>query len=138
MKPDWFVYCIVVVSKTLAACLKNKNKKKIGGACRDVITSVKATSPIWLPLPVTTRRPMMVCKLRVLKWGSVFAARLRKQDWTCRLAGLSFRYYSTKTAPHIPGMEYQVSCVTVFSAHLYTGCSQASEPLVLEKFIRQQ
>ncbi|XP_023253653.1 folylpolyglutamate synthase, mitochondrial [Seriola lalandi dorsalis] len=56
---------------------------------------------------------MMVCMFRVLQSGSVFAARLRKQDWARKLAGLSFGYYSTKTAPQIPGMEYQDAICTL-------------------------
>nr|XP_046230676.1 folylpolyglutamate synthase, mitochondrial [Scatophagus argus] len=55
----------------------------------------------------------MVCMSRVWQRGSAFAARLRTKDWTCRLAGLSVRYYSTKTAPHIPGMEYQDAICTL-------------------------
>ncbi|XP_028274361.1 folylpolyglutamate synthase, mitochondrial-like isoform X2 [Parambassis ranga] len=49
----------------------------------------------------------MVLLSQVVRRGSGFAARLRKQDWACSLVGLSARYYSTKTAPEIPGMEYQ-------------------------------
>ncbi|CAK6972506.1 folylpolyglutamate synthase%2C mitochondrial [Scomber scombrus] len=50
----------------------------------------------------------MACMSRVWRRGSGFAARLRQQDYACsRLAAFSVRYYSTKTAPHIPGMEYQ-------------------------------
>lgn len=75
----------------------------------DVTTSLKGTSHIWLQIPVTCRRLTMECMLRVLRWSSVFAVRLPKRDWTCRLAGLSVRYLSTETAPHIPSMEYQVS-----------------------------
>ncbi|XP_018557462.1 folylpolyglutamate synthase, mitochondrial isoform X1 [Lates calcarifer] len=56
---------------------------------------------------------MMVRMLRVLQWGSVFAARLLNPHWSCRLAGLSVRYYSTKTAPQIPGMEYQDAICTL-------------------------
>ncbi|XP_074546336.1 folylpolyglutamate synthase, mitochondrial [Halichoeres trimaculatus] len=55
----------------------------------------------------------MVCMSRVWQRGSGFAARLRKRDWTCRLAGLSVRFYSTKTAPQIPGMEYQDAVCTL-------------------------
>ncbi|GLD51860.1 folylpolyglutamate synthase, mitochondrial isoform X1 [Lates japonicus] len=54
----------------------------------------------------------MVRMLRVLQWGSVFAARLLNPHWSCRLAGLSVRY-STKTAPQIPGMEYQDAICTL-------------------------
>ncbi|XP_059214627.1 folylpolyglutamate synthase, mitochondrial [Centropristis striata] len=55
---------------------------------------------------------MMVCMSLVWRRGSVFAALLRK-DWVCSLAGLSARYYSTKTAPQIPGMEYQDAVCTL-------------------------
>ncbi|XP_071762999.1 folylpolyglutamate synthase, mitochondrial [Centroberyx gerrardi] len=56
---------------------------------------------------------MMVCLARVWQRGSVFAARLRKQDWTPKLSNLSVTYYSTKTAPQIPGMEYQDAICTL-------------------------
>ncbi|XP_070706502.1 folylpolyglutamate synthase, mitochondrial [Pempheris klunzingeri] len=56
---------------------------------------------------------MMVCMSRVWQRSSVFAARLTHRSWTCRLAGLPFRYYSTKTAPQIPGMEYQDAICTL-------------------------
>ncbi|XP_040915585.1 folylpolyglutamate synthase, mitochondrial [Toxotes jaculatrix] len=56
---------------------------------------------------------MMVCMWRVLQRGSAFASRLREQDWARGLAGLSVRYYTTKTAPHIPGMEYQDAIYTL-------------------------
>nr|XP_019938194.1 PREDICTED: folylpolyglutamate synthase, mitochondrial [Paralichthys olivaceus] len=56
---------------------------------------------------------MMVWKLRVVLCGSMFAARLLKQGWAFRLAGPSLRHYSTKTAPHIPGMEYQDAICTL-------------------------
>ncbi|XP_044029689.1 folylpolyglutamate synthase, mitochondrial isoform X2 [Siniperca chuatsi] len=55
----------------------------------------------------------MVCMSRVWQQGCLFAARLRNKDWACRLAGLSVRYYSTKTAPQIPGMEYQDAICTL-------------------------
>ncbi|XP_020495732.2 folylpolyglutamate synthase, mitochondrial [Labrus bergylta] len=55
----------------------------------------------------------MVCMSRVWQRGSRFAARLRNRDWAFRLAGLSVRYYSTKTAPQIPGMEYQDAVCTL-------------------------
>ncbi|KAI3361679.1 hypothetical protein L3Q82_001945 [Scortum barcoo] len=57
----------------------------------------------------------MVCMSRVWQRGCVFAARLRRKDWTCGLAGLSARLYSTRTAPHIPGMEYQEGSGTMNS-----------------------
>ncbi|XP_068561782.1 folylpolyglutamate synthase, mitochondrial isoform X2 [Cebidichthys violaceus] len=56
---------------------------------------------------------MMVCMSSVWRRGSVFAARLRTQDWACGLAGFSHRFYSTKTAPQIPGMEYQDAICTL-------------------------
>ncbi|XP_075935663.1 folylpolyglutamate synthase, mitochondrial isoform X2 [Anarhichas minor] len=56
---------------------------------------------------------MMVCMSSVWQRVFVFAARLRKQGWACSLAGLSHRYYSTKTAPQIPGMEYQDAICTL-------------------------
>ncbi|XP_029025716.1 folylpolyglutamate synthase, mitochondrial [Betta splendens] len=55
----------------------------------------------------------MVCMSRVLQWGSMFAARLGPQSWACRLAGLSVRYSSTETAPHIPSMDYQDAICTL-------------------------
>ncbi|XP_035524141.1 folylpolyglutamate synthase, mitochondrial [Morone saxatilis] len=56
---------------------------------------------------------MMVCMSRVWQRGSAFAARLRRKDWACRLAGLSVKHYSTKTAPQVPGMEYQDAICTL-------------------------
>uniref|UniRef100_A0A3P8SV82 Folylpolyglutamate synthase n=1 Tax=Amphiprion percula TaxID=161767 RepID=A0A3P8SV82_AMPPE len=50
---------------------------------------------------------------RVWQRSSGFAARLRKRDWMCKSASLSVRYYSTKTAPQIPGMEYQDAVCTL-------------------------
>ncbi|XP_036973560.1 folylpolyglutamate synthase, mitochondrial [Acanthopagrus latus] len=55
----------------------------------------------------------MGCMSRVLQRSSAFTARLRQKDWACSLAGLSFRHYSTKTAPQIPGMEYQDAICTL-------------------------
>ncbi|KAJ4920596.1 hypothetical protein JOQ06_024591, partial [Pogonophryne albipinna] len=58
----------------------------------------------------------MVCMWSAWRRGSVFAARLAKRDWPCCFsAGLSVRYrdFSTKTAPHIPGMEYQDAICTL-------------------------
>ncbi|KAF3848565.1 hypothetical protein F7725_015062 [Dissostichus mawsoni] len=71
--------------------------------------------------------PMMVCMWSAWRRGSVFAARLATRDWPCRFsAGLSVRYrdFSTKTAPHIPGMEYQ--CVTL-SATCLLACQLATD-----------
>uniref|UniRef100_A0A3Q1B4S8 Folylpolyglutamate synthase n=1 Tax=Amphiprion ocellaris TaxID=80972 RepID=A0A3Q1B4S8_AMPOC len=56
---------------------------------------------------------MMACMSRVWQRSSGFAARLRKRDWMCKSASLSVRYYSTKTAPQIPGMEYQDAVCTL-------------------------
>ncbi|KAL3041187.1 hypothetical protein OYC64_019404 [Pagothenia borchgrevinki] len=59
---------------------------------------------------------MMVCMWSAWRRGSVFAARLAKRDWPCSFsAGLSVRYrdFSTKTAPNIPGMEYQDAICTL-------------------------
>ncbi|XP_033981856.1 folylpolyglutamate synthase, mitochondrial isoform X1 [Trematomus bernacchii] len=59
---------------------------------------------------------MMVCMWSAWRRGSVLAARLAKRDWPCSFsAGLSVRYrdFSTKTAPHIPGMEYQDAICTL-------------------------
>ncbi|XP_077399096.1 folylpolyglutamate synthase, mitochondrial isoform X2 [Vanacampus margaritifer] len=50
----------------------------------------------------------MVCMSRVWKPCGL-AAKLRRQVWSCRLAGFPVQHYSTKTAPHIPGMEYQTN-----------------------------
>ncbi|XP_038589622.1 folylpolyglutamate synthase, mitochondrial [Micropterus salmoides] len=55
----------------------------------------------------------MVCMSRVWQQGCAFAARLRRKDCACRLAGLSVRLSSTKTAPQIPGMEYQDAICTL-------------------------
>uniref|UniRef100_A0A3Q3WKL7 Folylpolyglutamate synthase n=1 Tax=Mola mola TaxID=94237 RepID=A0A3Q3WKL7_MOLML len=55
----------------------------------------------------------MVCMWRVCHWGSVFAARLQRKDCGSRLAGFLFRYSSTKTAPQIPGMQYQDAICTL-------------------------
>ncbi|XP_077593294.1 folylpolyglutamate synthase, mitochondrial [Stigmatopora nigra] len=54
----------------------------------------------------------MGCMSRVWK-PFALAIRLRKRDWMCRLAGSHIRRYSTKTAPHIPGMEYQDAICTL-------------------------
>ncbi|XP_067430009.1 folylpolyglutamate synthase, mitochondrial-like [Thunnus thynnus] len=55
----------------------------------------------------------MACMSRVWQRGSGLAARLRQQHCACSLAGFSVRHYSTKTAPHIPGMEYQDAICTL-------------------------
>ncbi|XP_045923232.1 folylpolyglutamate synthase, mitochondrial isoform X1 [Micropterus dolomieu] len=55
----------------------------------------------------------MVCMSRVWQQSCAFAARLRRKDCACRLAGLSVRLSSTKTAPQIPGMEYQDAICTL-------------------------
>uniref|UniRef100_A0A3Q4MA58 Uncharacterized protein n=1 Tax=Neolamprologus brichardi TaxID=32507 RepID=A0A3Q4MA58_NEOBR len=49
----------------------------------------------------------------MLRRGSAFAARLARRDRALSLAGLSCRHYSTETAPHIPGMEYQDAICTL-------------------------
>ncbi|KAF7651738.1 hypothetical protein LDENG_00106030 [Lucifuga dentata] len=54
---------------------------------------------------------MMVCLTRVWQRGSVFAARLRKQD--CGVTELPVKYFSTKTLLQIPGMEYQDAICTL-------------------------
>ncbi|TDH01751.1 hypothetical protein EPR50_G00165900 [Perca flavescens] len=56
---------------------------------------------------------MMVCISSVWQRCSAFAARLQKKHWGCSLASLSARYYSTKTARQIPGMEYQDAICTL-------------------------
>ncbi|KAM9840960.1 folylpolyglutamate synthase, mitochondrial [Aulostomus maculatus] len=56
---------------------------------------------------------MMVCMSRLWQRGADFAKRIRKQDRQCGLAGFSVRHYSTKTAPRIPGMEYQDAVCTL-------------------------
>ncbi|XP_005748217.1 folylpolyglutamate synthase, mitochondrial-like [Pundamilia nyererei] len=56
---------------------------------------------------------MMLCMSRMLRRGSAFAARLARRDRALSLAGLSCRHYSTETAPHIPGMEYQDAICTL-------------------------
>ncbi|KAL4005134.1 hypothetical protein ACER0C_004847 [Sarotherodon galilaeus] len=83
------------------------------GACSDVITLEKRGFHIWCPLPGTAPRFMMLCMSRVLRRGSGFAARLARRDRALSLAGLSCRHYSTETAPHIPGMEYQDAICTL-------------------------
>ncbi|KAG7498924.1 folylpolyglutamate synthase, mitochondrial [Solea senegalensis] len=55
----------------------------------------------------------MACMSRVVQRGSMFAARIRKQEWMCSFAGLSVRYHSTKTAPHARRMEYQDAICTL-------------------------
>lgn len=85
---------------------------KNDGACSDVITLEKRAFHIWCRLPGTPPRFMMLCMSRMLRRGSAFAARLARRDQALSLAGLSCRHYSTETAPHIPGMEYQVCCLT--------------------------
>uniref|UniRef100_A0A3Q0RZP7 Folylpolyglutamate synthase n=1 Tax=Amphilophus citrinellus TaxID=61819 RepID=A0A3Q0RZP7_AMPCI len=55
----------------------------------------------------------MLCMLRVLRRGSGRAARVAWRDRATSLAGLSGRYCSTKTAPQIPGMEYQDAICTL-------------------------
>lgn len=60
---------------------------------------------IWGRFPVTRRRnPSMVCLSRVWLRGSAFAAHFARKKCVCTTA----RYHSTKTAPQLPGMEYQV------------------------------
>lgn len=51
---------------------------------------------------------MVLLSRVVWKQGPAFAARLRHQDWTAHFTTLSFKYSSTKAAPQLPGMEYQV------------------------------
>ncbi|XP_030598401.1 folylpolyglutamate synthase, mitochondrial [Archocentrus centrarchus] len=55
----------------------------------------------------------MLCMSRVLRRGSGRAARVAWRDRATSLAGLSGRYCSTKTAPQIPGMEYQDAICTL-------------------------
>lgn len=55
----------------------------------------------------------MVCTLRAWLQRFAFAAQLRGGSCLCASPGLKVRNSSTKTAPHIPGMEYQVGCLTV-------------------------
>uniref|UniRef100_A0A669F938 Folylpolyglutamate synthase n=1 Tax=Oreochromis niloticus TaxID=8128 RepID=A0A669F938_ORENI len=83
------------------------------GACSDVITLEKRAFHIWCPLPGTASRFMMLCMSRMLRRGSGIAARLARRDRALSLAGLSCRHYSTETAPHIPGMEYQDAICTL-------------------------
>ncbi|XP_049908843.1 folylpolyglutamate synthase, mitochondrial isoform X1 [Epinephelus moara] len=65
---------------------------------------------------------MMVCMSSVWQRGFVFAARLRKHR-AHGLAGFSSRYYSTtKTAPHIPGMEYQDAICTLNTLQTNASC----------------
>ncbi|XP_078811675.1 folylpolyglutamate synthase, mitochondrial isoform X4 [Oryzias latipes] len=45
--------------------------------------------------------------------SSRFSALLRERDSVCRLAGSAFRHRSTKTAPQLPGMEYQDAICTL-------------------------
>ncbi|KAL7376602.1 hypothetical protein ABVT39_011609 [Epinephelus coioides] len=64
----------------------------------------------------------MVCMYNVWQRGFVFAARLRKHR-AYGLAGFSSRYYSTtKTAPHIPGMEYQDAICTLNTLQTNASC----------------
>nr|XP_049594444.1 folylpolyglutamate synthase, mitochondrial isoform X2 [Syngnathus scovelli] len=63
----------------------------------------------------------MVCMSRVWK-PSVFAARLRRRVWTCELTGFPVQHYSTKTAPHIPGMEYQDAICTLNTLQTNASC----------------
>lgn len=79
----------------------------------------------------------MVCMSLMWRRGSVFAARLRQQDWACRVAGLPVRQYTTKTAPQIPGMEYQVSCLDV-SSSAPAASELASQQHTLTSFVAQQ
>ncbi|XP_034752119.1 folylpolyglutamate synthase, mitochondrial [Etheostoma cragini] len=67
---------------------------------------------------------MMVCISSVWLRCSVFAARLQ-YDSGCILASLSGRYYSTKTARQIPGMEYQDAICTLNT--LQTNASSLEE-----------
>ncbi|XP_029371185.1 folylpolyglutamate synthase, mitochondrial isoform X1 [Echeneis naucrates] len=55
----------------------------------------------------------MVRVWRVSHASSVFTARVRQRYLARRLAGLSGRHYSAKTAPHVPGMEYQDAICTL-------------------------
>ncbi|XP_061554902.1 folylpolyglutamate synthase, mitochondrial [Phycodurus eques] len=54
----------------------------------------------------------MVCMSGVWQLR-VLAAALRRRVWSCRLPGFPVQHYSAKTAPHIPGMEYQDAICTL-------------------------
>ncbi|XP_017296613.1 folylpolyglutamate synthase, mitochondrial [Kryptolebias marmoratus] len=56
---------------------------------------------------------MMACLRRVLQPSSRFVALLRERESAFGSAVLSVRYHSTKTAPHIPGMDYQDAVCTL-------------------------
>lgn len=55
----------------------------------------------------------MVCMARAWLRRSGFAAQLRSGACLCGSRGLRVRNSSTKTAPRLPGMEYQVGCLKV-------------------------
>ncbi|XP_031143139.1 folylpolyglutamate synthase, mitochondrial [Sander lucioperca] len=65
---------------------------------------------------------MMVCISSVWQRCSAFAARFQKKRWGCSLASLSVRYYSTKTARQIPGMEYQDAICTLNTLQTNASC----------------
>ncbi|XP_078128390.1 folylpolyglutamate synthase, mitochondrial [Sander vitreus] len=65
---------------------------------------------------------MMVCISSVWQRCSAFAARFQKKHWGCSLASLSVRYYSTKTARQIPGMEYQDAICTLNTLQTNASC----------------
>merc|ERR1719357_1657589 len=55
----------------------------------------------------------MVCMSRVWQRGCALAVRFRRRESASSPAGLLVPRYSTKTAPHIPGMEYQDAICTL-------------------------
>ncbi|KAM9735542.1 folylpolyglutamate synthase, mitochondrial-like [Menidia menidia] len=54
-----------------------------------------------------------MCLRRLVQHTAGFPAVLRERDRVCKLAGLTVRYQSTKTAPQLPRMDYQDAIYTL-------------------------
>ncbi|KAK7895811.1 hypothetical protein WMY93_021136 [Mugilogobius chulae] len=64
----------------------------------------------------------MACMWRVWQRRCVFAVRLRKPGRPYDLAGVSFRTFSTKAAPHTTRMEYQDAVCTLNTLQTNASC----------------
>lgn len=93
------------------------------GVRHDVIAPTWGRRKGWLPYlaaasgdAAASRRdsPSMVCLSRMWLRGFAFAAHFTRKKCVCS----TVRYHSTKTAPQIPGMEYQVRLRRPFSLPL--------------------
>eukprot|EP00066_Takifugu_rubripes_P013443 XP_011602709.1 PREDICTED: folylpolyglutamate synthase, mitochondrial [Takifugu rubripes] len=64
----------------------------------------------------------MVCMLRAWLRRPAVAAQFRNSSALCGSTGLTVRNSSTKTAPHIPGMEYQDAICTLNTLQTNASC----------------